>query len=523
YNFGGPEPETPYPLPAETELSFPYAAGGHWDNTRRLRNSARDGLLPWVVVGSVAPRRLAYAHEFAWDRDHDPVWGRLKKIYKMYDVSDHLAAAYGTGTLFGKPEGTGCANIGAYHRKTLYPVFKDWFGMTPPEKEVQQRRPAEELLCLTPKALAEFRPRPVVELAAEAGARRVEAARKRLAGMKPEQQREALRRDWAILLGNVEPKADPKVVSHEKQRAGAVQIDRIVLRVEPDIVVPLLLLVPRKDKEARVPVVVGIAQEGKQGFLKNRADEVARLIEGGVAVCLPDLRGTGETRSAGDLRGRSAGFLKEVQRTGSGTLLACEEQMLGQTLLGSRLRDVRSILRYLRTRTDLDTRRLALWGESFAPVNPKDRNLAVPLDAEKFPDSAEPLGGLLALFGALFEEDVRAVHAGGGLVGYHSILRSPFCYVPHDALVPNALTAGDLCDVAAALAPRGLCLEAWVDGQNRVVSAAELTEHFAPARQAYETGGASKKLVLDVERKAGRAVRWLLEAVRRERGDKKPG
>src|SRR5262245_16938067 len=81
YNFGGPEPETPYPLPADAEQRFPYASGGHWDDTRRLRNSARDGFLPWVVLGSLAPRRLIYAHEFAWDRDHDPVWPRLQRIY----------------------------------------------------------------------------------------------------------------------------------------------------------------------------------------------------------------------------------------------------------------------------------------------------------------------------------------------------------------------------------------------------------------------------------------------------------
>ena len=45
--------------------------------------------------------------------------------------------------------------------------------------------------------------------------------------------------------------------------------------------------------------------------------------------------------------------------------------------------------------------RIALWGDSFAPANPKDRPLAVPLEADPFPDLAEPLGGLLALFGCL--------------------------------------------------------------------------------------------------------------------------
>src|SRR5262249_19703369 len=64
FNCGGPQPETVYPLPADAGESFNYAGGGSWESTRNLRLSARDGFLPWVIVGSVAPRGLVYAHEF---------------------------------------------------------------------------------------------------------------------------------------------------------------------------------------------------------------------------------------------------------------------------------------------------------------------------------------------------------------------------------------------------------------------------------------------------------------------------
>jgi hypothetical protein len=102
------------------------------------------------------------------------------------------------------------------------------------------------------------------------------------------------------------------------------------------------------------------------------------------------------------------------------------EWMLGQTLVGSRLRDVRSVLRYLRTRADLDAGRVALWGDSFAPANTSGQALVVPLDADPFPHQAEPLGGLLALFTALFEDGVRAVYVRGDLIGFESLLRGPF-------------------------------------------------------------------------------------------------
>ncbi len=165
--------------------------------------------------------------------------------------------------------------------------------------------------------------------------------------------------------------------------------------------------------------------------------------------------------------------------------------MLGQTLVGSRVRDLRSVLRYLRGRSDVDPARITLWGDSFAPPNPPDRRLAVPLDAERLPDHAEPLGQLVALFAALFDDGIAAIEVRSGLTRFASVLESPFCYVPHDCIVPGALTAGDLTDVIAALAPRPVRLREMVDGLNRSASADELERTFAPARATYQAAGAA--------------------------------
>src|ERR1051326_1588801 len=54
FNFGGPQPETKYPLPEDAETWFNYAGGGSWESTRNLRLSARDGFLPWVIAGGLA-------------------------------------------------------------------------------------------------------------------------------------------------------------------------------------------------------------------------------------------------------------------------------------------------------------------------------------------------------------------------------------------------------------------------------------------------------------------------------------
>jgi hypothetical protein len=259
-------------------------------------------------------------------------------------------------------------------------------------------------------------------------------------------------------------------------------------------VVPVVLLTPAGRKD-RMPVVVGLAQGGKAGFLKERAEQVRQLVQGGAIVVLPDVRGTGETRAGSD-----RGYRSEDAN------LSVHEQLFGETLLGQRLRDLRSVLVYLRGRPDVDVRRLALWGDSFAPPNPPETNFQVPHGAEPWPREAEPLGGLLALFGALFEEDVRAVSVSGGLAGYHDVLTHFAVLIPHADTVPGALTAGDLADVAASLAPRPLWLGALVDQRNQPRAVAEARKEYEPAVRSY----AARPEALRFEDTRSSAVSWLL-------------
>jgi len=43
FNFGGPQPETRFPLPDDADAAFNYAGGGSWESTRNLRGSAAGG------------------------------------------------------------------------------------------------------------------------------------------------------------------------------------------------------------------------------------------------------------------------------------------------------------------------------------------------------------------------------------------------------------------------------------------------------------------------------------------------
>jgi dienelactone hydrolase len=493
FNFGGPQPETRYPLPDDAETSFNYLGGSYWDSTRGLRLGGRDDFLHWVIVGSIAPRHVIHGHEFSWDGEHDPVWKRYQKIWgEFYKAPGDVGVAHGTGVLKGKPpEASHCTHIGTIHRRMIHPLFERWFGIKV-SGEYSMPRKRDELICLTDKAREELKPKSLNELMSALGQERIEAARKRLAGKSPAERRQLLRDDWSKLLGPVTPARPPvvKAQTADDQSVAGAKVERIVLEVEPDIVVPVVILTPAK-LTGRAPVVIGLAQSGKAGFLKERAAELQKLVQAGAIVVLPDVRGTGETRS-GD------------------TDLSTNLQLFGETLLGERLRDLRSVLLYLRERKDVDAKRIALWGDSFAPPNPADTNFKVPRGVDAWPRGPEPLGGLLALFGALFEDDIRAVYVAGGLANYHGVLTHFAVLIPHSSSVPGALTAGDICDVAGSLAPRPLRLEALVDQQNRSLSATDVKRDYAPAVQGYTA--TPQALSLNETRSSPAA--WLLEQLK---------
>jgi dienelactone hydrolase len=495
FNFGGPQPETRYPLPADAETSFNYLGGSYWDSTRGLRLGGRDGFLHWVIVASTAPRRLIHAHEFSWDGEHDPVWKRYQKIWgEFYQAPNDLGVAHGKGLLrLRPPEASHCNNIGAFHRRMIHPLFERWFGIKVTEKdEYSAPRKPDELICLTDKARDALKPKSLNELMSALGQERIEAARKRLAGKSPVECRHRIRDDWSKLLGPATPARPPvvKQTATDDQLVGGGKVERIVLEVEPGTVVPVMVLTPAK-RTGKAPVVVGLAQSGKAGFLKERSAELQKLLQGGAIVVLPDVRATGETRS-GD------------------TDLSVNLQLFGETLLGERLRDLRSVLAYLRERKDVDSRRIALWGDAFAPPNPADTNFKVPRGVDAWPRGPEPLGGLLALLGGLFEDDIRAVYVAGGLASFHGVLTHFAVLIPHSASVPGALTAGDLCDLAGSLSPKPLRLESMVDHLNRVVPADDLKKAYDPAIQAYF---ARPKAIGFADRRLS-AASWLLEQLK---------
>ena len=492
FNFGEAEPEELRTDPNKNQWPLDLAdpAWGDMVSTGALRGANLDQVFPWTICAAVAPRRLIYSFELGWNVEDLPAWARYQKVFGLYNALDQVADAHGFGPFPGPGE---CWNIGPAQRWSLYPTLERWFGIPIPFTEAQSsvqanlveratvdRRPVSELAVLTPAVASELHMQSVHELAREEGRQQLDAARAELEKLTPPERRQWLKTHWANILGDIEPNRHPEAPLQWSKRVPDGQVEGITLTVEPGITVPLLLLRPKTGARDRVPVVVGVAEGGKDLFLAKRSKEIEAMLKAGFAICLPDVRGTGETSPNPKLDPDG----DEIREH-----LAASELMLGDTLLGKRLKDLRTVVAYLEGREDLDSHRMGLWGDSFAPANPAhlliDEQVQWQVGPE-FEQQAEPLGGLLATLGAIFEEHVRTIAVRGGLASYLSALDDNFAYVPADVIVPGILQAGDIAEVVAALVPRPILLEGLVDGRDRLLQETDLQNQMAPLNQAYQ-------------------------------------
>jgi len=509
FNFGGPQPESAYPLPEDVETSFNYLGGGSWESTRNLKGTAPGGFFHWAIVGSLAPRRLIYGHEFSWDRQRDPVWKRLQRIWGWYDSAENLGFAHGHGLLRGdSATASHCNNIGPVHRKMIYPYLARWMGVPVPDREYTKRFDAIRLQAW-PGDADELPP--VHTLLQRRIAQLDLQLAKRSDGGLLDRRRTLSGSGLVSRLGPepVTPKKTVQILRRSDSRVtDEVSLNRVLLQAADGVRVPLLLFWPTQSKRARAAVVM-VAQAGKRRLLMSRADVVAELLAGGVAVCLVDVRGTGET-SAGDGRTRRS----------YATSLSSTELMLGTTAVGQRLQDVRSVLSWLRTVEGIDAKRLAVWGDSLAEPNPPKTRFAVPHGVDSRPGGSEPLGPLLAVL-ALWREPslAAAVGARGGMVSFSSVLGNRFVYLPHDCVVPGAAVLGDIAGVVELCRPRPLRLAGLVDGYNRPVEPLVAEKAYSAARAAYLRAGAGSSFELDTsEGPTQQSVAWLLKVLKTHSG-----
>jgi len=483
---------------AVVAFNFGHLTMGDWESTRNLRDTARLRFWPWLILASLAPRRLVYGREFA-RKHHDGVWNYLENVYALYGKSEALRSVHGSGDVSGHgPLDSHCINIGPLHRAQLYPILHEWFGIPMPTHEVREPVGKDKLTCMTEEARREFNLQPVHRVTQELCCQYLTVAREARESQGAALYSMQLQHDLVGMFGPMTAFTSSRV--HSTQQ-GFGRSEYVKLEVEQHIFVRLQILRPSHSDILKLPVVIGLAQEGNRRLKKERQAFIRHLLSHGVVVCLTELRGIGDGRYGEIYRGRispSAG-------------VAATSAMLGESLLVSRVRDLRTVVAYLKHRHDMDDSRVGIWGDSLASSNLTDDNLAVPLDADPYPERGEPLGGIVSLLTALFEPQIQAVYAQGGLASYASLQEEPFLYQPVDALMRGLLTVADIPDIAASLAPRPLRMEGLVDGNNRRLDKQQIEEIYHQTRIAYTgTGGEVSQCSIEVERTSSLDMsRWF--------------
>jgi len=500
--------------------------GGGW----RLRDATTAKIPDWFFCASKAPRKFIYAHEFWFEGEEGPnypsvwapSWPRYEKVYGFYGALENLKNAQSDGLL--RLDTGHCGSIDHLARREIYPILKTWFGIPLPteeeqnieidsqygtdridyplikHKEAERRMPDRELVCITPEVNAQLDRKPLHQIAFERGDELLQGARSKRSSMSPDSARLDLVEGLSEVLGDIAPTGSPRKENRWSRELSEGKVEALLVHTQEDTFVPLLLVMPRESEEGPIPLVIAVAEGGKERFLKNRSREIATLVRAGLAVCLPDLRGTGETAP-------------EQYKTQSHYHLY-DEIALGNTMVGLRLKDLRTLLAYLRTRDDLNADRIALWGDSFSPPNEQeiwvDELMRAPMSPQ-IQRCGSPLGSHVAILAALFEPEIRAVAVRGGLASYLSLLEDPFVYVPYDIAIPGLLRAGDIPDICAVLAPIPLFAERLTGGRNFVIEPESLRRIMSMVRDSYQRNGASNRLVLRSEDEQPDLTAWLIE------------
>jgi cephalosporin-C deacetylase-like acetyl esterase len=268
------------------------------------------------------------------------------------------------------------------------------------------------------------------------------------------------------------PAAQAVVFSGRTQRSGYA-VEKYLLPVDERYAIPVLVMVPAA---APTRVVLYLHGDGK-GAEAKPGGEMEALVKQGCAVIAPDVLGTGELGP-----GPFGAHGDDAPRLWYGFVL------LGQSEIGRQMRDVMRTVRFAESRF-----RVA---------------------AAQLHGVARGASGPLLLHTAALEDVFGHVVVLDAPFSYRAIVAVPRYKPAYIAgAVPGALTAYDLPDLAACLAPRSLLFVAPRDGRGEPADAGAIERDSAVIQSAYAAKSAAKGLVVvrEADRAAaGRALEaWL--------------
>ena len=272
------------------------------------------------------------------------------------------------------------------------------------------------------------------------------------------------------------PKVAPKPREIEAVDRGSYVRHKLVIRTSEESELPLYLLIPKKLKRQRTPVVLALHGHGygvkdivglwEDGSERKTVDGYHRdfacgLAERGFIVAAPEISCFGERQMPDAADFRAVGLNPTCYKVATYTM------MLGKSAAGLRVMDGMRIVDYLQSRRDVDGGNIGVMGISG--------------------------GGMHAFFSAAMDPRIRAAVISGYFCDWrHSILAMFHCTCN---FVPGLLNLGELSDLAALIAPRPLLVEHGT--RDDIFPIEHVKSAVARARRAWKLLGAQDQFETD--------------------------
>ena len=214
---------------------------------------------------------------------------------------------------------------------------------------------------------------------------------------------------------------------------------------------PVMICVPGHGRG--VDDIVGIDEHGRDRTDKSgyQHDFAIQIVDAGIAAVAIEPMAFGCRRD--DLNARRGLAQKGCDPVAGGAL------MLGQTLVGWRVWDVKRTLDYVATRSELDSGRVGCMGISG--------------------------GGTVTLFSAAVETRLRVAMVSGYLNTFRDSVGSLVHCI--DNYIPGILNWAEMCDVAGLIAPRPLFIES--GDQDDIFPIHASVQSFEKVRETYRVFG----------------------------------
>ena len=386
------------------------------------------------------------------------VMATTRDFFSIQGVYETFAEVKKVYDIFGKPENIAITEDDHGHgytrkiRESMYAFFQEHLNLpgSKEEEEVEYLTEKELQTTTTGQISTSVKDAETVftlnEKEAEKKIGTLQQARK-----KPKQHLQNVIASAKRLSGFKEPSLSDEPVFTGRTTENQITIETYYLKGEGDYVIPYFMYIPEKTNGKGI---VYLHPNGKNGIDKNK---IGRLIDQGFTLLVPDLIGTGELGD-GALRGDA--YINNISYN-----LLYSAMLIGKSIVGIQSADVIKLSHQLLSREGI----VNIQGISEENMSP------------------------VLLHAAAFDPTISRVTLIRPYSSYQAFTENRF-YNPKFvySLVPGALTAYDLADLAATLAPRELVVEDITDVNGKIIRIDE--NDFGIVIQAYSKKGALDQL-----------------------------